>query len=106
MAKPRLTWKKTPRSKGLARVCEGELGYDLRMDGIQVGGANPLFAWSSPRTKIGYYWSVRSLGAIKHKNTADAPVATMEEAQTQCLAYVRKCLDDAATTGRVNNKKE
>jgi hypothetical protein len=97
MAKPRLSFKKTPRSKGLARVCEGELGYDLRIDGIHVGGAKPLLAWSAARTKIGYYWWVKSIGAIKHKNTADAPVATMEEAQAQCLAYVRKCLDDAGS---------
>jgi len=85
MAKPRLTWKKTPRSTGLARVCEGELGYDLRMDGRRIGGAHPHF-------KGGYYWAVIGTETIKHRNTAHVTVATIEEAKTQCMAYVRECL--------------
>jgi hypothetical protein len=55
----------------------------------------PVYATDDVET-LRLRW-VKSIGAIKHKNTADAPVATMEEAQAQCLAYVRKCLDDAGS---------
>lgn len=88
----RLTWSKEPSEKGLAAVCQGERGRILKVNGSEVGYAGAVYqGWS--RVVAGYYWyaSDGKLG-IAHRNTADSPVATLEDAQKACEAYVRECL--------------
>ena len=96
---PRLRWRKQPNETGLARIVQGPRGYDLWYGDRDLGSAHPLTHWPDRYTIVGYYWSVGSdkdLG-IAHRNTASAPVATMEEAKAACLAYIKECLKRAET---------
>jgi hypothetical protein len=85
--KPRLTWKREDRETGLRAVCQGERGYDLRLDGRDLASVSPL-------REGGYYWccsTEEDLGIV-HKNTAHAPKATIEEAKEECMAYIKAAL--------------
>ena len=85
MAK-RLTWRKEPDEQGrLARVCQGERGYDLRCDGRKIGHVRPV--------SHGYYWFAcdDNLG-IPLRNTCCTPVPDIETAKADCMAYVKGCM--------------
>lgn len=89
--KPRLTWKREERETGLRSIYQGERGYDLRINGVRIGRAcrkGVRFGASE-----GYYWYAGEPPWLPHKNTSDTPVATMDEAKAQCMAYVKKHLD-------------
>jgi hypothetical protein len=97
MRKHRLTWKRQPNEKGLARVCQGERGWILSVDGKAVCRVAVAYkGWS--KDKLGYYWygSSESLG-IAHRNTCNSPVPTAEEAKAECERYVRECLESHNT---------
>ena len=88
----RLTWSRQPSETGLARVCQGERGRILKINGSKVGYAGAAYKeWS--HIVAGYYWYAGDdkLG-IERRNTAHEPVSTLEEAQAQCEAHVRECL--------------
>lgn len=91
MAKPRLRWRRESRETGLRAVVQGERGYELWYGDERVASASPYGRY---RPEQGYYWSAPSnerLG-IALKNTASQPVATIEEAKEQAMAYVRAAL--------------
>ena len=86
----RITWKKQPRERGLAGVCQIQRGYDLRIDGKEVGGG----LWC--RNKDPWMWAVAKddfLG-IPWNNSAARGVyyQDIERAKAECKAYVVKCL--------------
>lgn len=80
-----LRWKRQPKDKGLAGVCQGERGFDLCENGITIGYVRPLFKGLS-REKVGYYWYGCS------KNTSNVPVETIEEAKSKCLEHCKLML--------------
>lgn len=85
----RLTWKRQESEKGLAAVCQGERGYDLRIDGQCVGRVRPVEKWGGG----GYWWyAVSEEHGIPLKNTALSPMPTIGEAKALCLAYVKEHL--------------
>lgn len=94
----RLTWKREPRETGLAAICQGERGFHLNLNGINIGSVSPLYKGFG-RDKIGYYWCVGSAPEIKlpYRNTANRrpAYATVEEAKEACKAYVLECLESA-----------
>lgn len=89
----RLTWRKEPHETGLARVCQGPRGAELRIDGTLVAHVSALRVGFS-RDYDGWYWycgTEPALG-ILHRNTCRAPVSTIDEAKAACRAYVAGCL--------------
>jgi phosphoenolpyruvate carboxylase len=72
-------------------VCQGERGYDLKYGGKRVAYVRPLRGLN--RATVGYFCVARcdELG-IDLRNTCDTPAPTIEEAKSQCIAYVRECL--------------
>ena len=97
MSKSRLTWRKEPSEKGLARIGQGPRGADLRV------GTSAVAHVRAARRDLGgsYYWywygSATELG-IPHRNTAserrDWPNTDegFEAAKADCQAYVERCL--------------
>jgi hypothetical protein len=88
---PQLRWRRQPNETGLARVCQTERGYDLRMGEEVLAQVRPTYAGFG-RQSEGYYWFARSGDWLPLKNTASTPVATMEEAKREAEAYVRRYL--------------
>jgi hypothetical protein len=90
----RLTWKKE-RETGLAAVCAGPAGSELRLDGQRIGGVYPLGGdWRGPLR--GWFWSVSDSGSIAYRNTHATPKKTEKEAKDEAVAYVRLCLGASA----------
>ncbi len=92
MKAPRLTWKREPNETGLARVCQGKRGWDLRINGNRIAMVRP---WTKgfDRTVRGWYWYGGSDAlAVPRMNTCDSPTKTSEEACAECEAHVRKAL--------------
>lgn len=86
----RLTWSREPAERGLARICQGERGRILKVNGVVVGHVSAL---GGRFNKAGYYWYAghEALG-VPSRNTADDPCPTQEEAVRQCALYVRSFL--------------
>lgn len=80
MSKQRFTWKKQANERGLAKVCQGQRGFDLRLNGEPIAHVRP-FGWGND--KKGWYWYGCS------KNTSDKPSATPEEAKIECLEHCK-----------------
>lgn len=93
----RLFWRREPREKGLAGVCQGERGYHLMFQGSRIGSVNVRYGHGFSLTKEGYYWSARldvnGESKIPLKNTCNNFVPTIEQAKAECEAYVRSFLD-------------
>ena len=92
--KPSLRWRKPKAPTGLARVCwTGHEDRELTFGGERI-------ATVAPERKehrgpiVGWYWHGR-LENGSYKNTAGEPVATREEAQAACIAWVREKLGAA-----------
>lgn len=87
--KPRLSWRKEPRPKGLAAVGHGPLGMDLRIGEERVASVRPKYkGWG--RQIEGWYWVAYSdAHGIPTQNTSYAPAPTMEAAQAQAAEYVK-----------------
>lgn len=87
-SKPRLAWRKQPRERGLAAICQGERGYELRLAGETVMAVAPKTEPFNRYVVTGWYWY--GLGA----NTARVPVATPEIAKAQALQYAKAKLKE------------
>lgn len=85
----KLTWKREPKAKGLASVAQGERGYYMRLNKERIGTVAP---WSR---NDGHYCWYASVGK-ERMNTACNPVATVEEARAQCMAWVKQQLKNGA----------
>lgn len=98
----RLVWRRQPNETGLARVCQGPRGAELR---LCVPGQKPeRIGTVSARRGLGdyggWYWTAWSRdGRVPRYNTVDSecgPVktfSTIEEAKADCFAYVKACLE-------------
>lgn len=93
----RLTWKRQANETGLARVCQSPRGFDLRAGGRYIGGVRPHRVDRFGRYAGWYWYAVDDTLRIGRMNTNDSPVLTIEEAKSECIAYVRACLAKAAT---------
>ena len=96
MPKPRLTWRHQPDERGLAHAAQATRGLDLyygdSLRRVQVASVRPLMPDFS-RQLTGWYWYAREDSLdIARFNSAQNPVATMEEAKQEAEAYVRSCL--------------
>lgn len=95
MKRPRLTWRKEPNETGLARVCQGPRGFELRHAGVRVGSVAPSTGMGNARYTInGWYcygswidWGVPSI------NTCQTLVKTPEEAKEILMAHFREHID-------------
>jgi len=65
----------------------------LRYDGRRIGSAYPKRN-GFDRTIAGYYWVTPDDGelGIPLRNTAGTPVADIETAKADCMAYVKGCM--------------
>lgn len=89
-----MRWKKDPRPTGLAGIAAPPSSHWLRDGEIKLACVSP-----SGRSASGTWywvagWDGRELG-VSHRNTCDKPVATVEEAKDQAMAYVREQLKAA-----------
>ncbi len=90
MAKTRITWRKEPPAEGLARASAPPRGRLVKINGVDAGGVfaapNGWMDWK------GWAWSVRAPG-VPLKNTSSKPIENIEDAQAECEAYIRACLE-------------
>ena len=92
MSALRLSWRREPSEKGLARVCQGERGRDLHVDGARVAMVRPYTEGLS-RERRGYYWyGGNGVHGIPGKNTHATPTKTQQEACDEAEAYIRAAL--------------
>lgn len=80
-----LRFRKQPDERGLARVCQGPRGYELRDGTLVVMHVAPLTGLGRARYEVAG-WYVYGLGI----NTASEPVATADEAKALALAHAKK----------------
>ena len=73
-----MRWAKQPSEKGLARVCQGPRGWELREHGKVQMCVAPI-----DRSCSAWYWYGHG------ENTADAPAPTAEVAKQQAAAHYR-----------------
>jgi hypothetical protein len=89
MRKPTLHFRRVPREKGLAAICQGERGYYLFYGDEKVATVAVYQLFST------YYWYARhdELG-IPLKNTCvnGDLYASIDDAKAACRAYVNQCL--------------
>lgn len=95
----RLTWRRMPRHTGLARITQGERGWDLRLhcNGARdIGSVNPVTDQVGFGQLIGWMWcavAYKDLGLPYHNSYSDGLIATADEAKAQCIAYVMQHLE-------------
>jgi hypothetical protein len=88
----RITFRKRPNERGLARHVQGPRGYEVRLDGKTIAAVSPLpVGFHEYR---GWYWycGQRTDLGIEYRNTCRSPVDTADEAKAQCKAYLLACL--------------
>jgi hypothetical protein len=79
-----LRWRRQSGERGLARHCQGPLGWDIgdrekdTYAQVRYIPGGWYFYGATPRTRI---------------NTADSPVATPEEAKGRALAWLKRGLE-------------
>ncbi len=74
-------WKQGPKETGMMSGTAGLRSTELH-DGAQ------RYAVVSPLRSGQWYWVAGWSSGVPHKNTCNEPVATVEEAKAQALAYV------------------
>lgn len=93
----RLTWSREPRERGLAGVCQGERGKDLKLSGCRIAYVRTFGRYHPLYGRGLWYWVASSdKDGIPLRNTCGAPNSTLEDAQQACEAYVRECLKKRA----------
>jgi hypothetical protein len=87
-------WKRQPNARGLARVGQGERGWELWTGDKRVGSVSVRYVGFG-RERSGYYAVVRedSLGVLLI-NTCGEPVPSIPDAMTQAEEHIRKALGD------------
>lgn len=80
----RLSWRKQPNETGLARVCQGTRGFELRQGKETLA----VVAVLGGRYSRGpWYWY--GMG----RNTASQPAPTFDTAKAEALAWVKSQLE-------------
>ncbi len=90
--KPRITWRKQKNEGGLASIGQSPRGYELFVNGVQVGSVSAKnIGW---KNWSGWYWHARSdeLGIEWRNTSSEKPFADIEDAKVACKAYVVECL--------------
>ncbi len=82
----RLRWKLDPKPTGLSAVGAPPRGSTLH-DGETEYASISCFGGAFSNRKTGCYWV--AYGEVPYKNTHNAPCATVEEAKTQAMEYVK-----------------
>lgn len=73
-------WSKQPSERGLARICQGPIGYNLREGGKIIARVRPKM--DGYRT-VGWYWY--------GFNHGDEPMShTAQEAKDQAVEWIKK----------------
>ncbi len=90
----RLIWRRQLSERGLAPVCP----YQLFYGGESIGSVGHVRSGFTTHSKEGYFWAARG-DNVPWRNTAGAPLPTVEEAKEQCEDYVRFCLGLKARKG-------
>lgn len=91
-----MRWKKRPRPTGLAGVCAGPQGSELR-DGEEQYASTGFISKRYGHKVEGWYWVARNDSAgVELKNTCDTPLMDEKSAKTEALAYVKKCIKKKA----------
>lgn len=84
----RLTWRRQARDKGLARLTQGERGYDLVCNGEVVGRVRVGYDKGS---KVYYFYAGSSQHGIRTNNSVlDTNYNDVESAKAACKEYVSK----------------
>lgn len=87
-----LRWKRQPRERGLAGVCQGPRGWDLRWKSDVLGYVRPRYAGFG-RHIIGWFFVARhDAHGVPLENTAGGPAADSAQARQQAGEYVLKHL--------------
>lgn len=87
-----LRWKRNPRPTGLAGVCAGPQGSQLR-DGDHSYATTNYSGRFGSREPKGWFWVARNDSAgVAWKNTCENVMETEEEAKAEAMAYVRACI--------------
>ena len=90
-----LRWRREPRATGLAGVCQGTRGWELRYGGATIGTVSILRGLDGPRHSDGpWYWVTYSGYGVPWKNTSaeGRRIVTVDEAKAECRAFVKKHL--------------
>jgi hypothetical protein len=85
----KLTWSKEPDERGLGRAVQAPRGRILKCDGKHIATVEPFTVGFHKYD--GWYWYCGDddeLG-LRHRNTCDEPLPTIEEAQRQCEIWIR-----------------
>ena len=93
----RLTWKRQANEQGLARVSQGERGYDLRLASKAIAHVRAIR--SIDRRTMGYYWSCPETELSPWRNTVAErnTFATIEEAKSDCKMWFQERARSCAT---------
>lgn len=83
----RITFKKVPRETGLAGVIPRPESWEIKIDGIRVGGLSATDLWFR-NPKFYFYISCDH----KYINTWDSPVDTLEEAKEAAKLWIKSYL--------------
>lgn len=88
-----LRWRREPRETGLAGVCQGERGWELRYGGEDVAtvSRHGHDRWNP----TGWHWWARNdgLGVVWRNTSAEKlTYKTPEEAKVACRSYVESVL--------------
>lgn len=85
----RLRWKLDPQETGLRRIMAGQRGSTLR---DEAGVRYATVATVGRHHSAPWYWVAGWQTCVPHMNTANEPVATVEEAKAAAVAYVRAAI--------------
>lgn len=100
-----MVWRNERHEEGLARITESPRGVNLFVNGVEV--ANIIANRIAPLKYEGWIWYTTHEPCeklpfeIPRKNTSGHPVATLEDAKTECKAYIKKKLEEARGVGSV-----
>jgi len=87
--KPRMTWKRKPRARGLASVVQGVRGSELS-DGDTIYANTRYSDGRLDDGPTGWWWAApqNDAAGIPHENTCRTVVKTEAEAKAAARAYI------------------
>lgn len=94
----RVTVKRQESERGLARVCQGPRGWDVRVNGHTVIRVRPSYRNFSRVVDGWYFYGASDDLGILHINTCGELGVPEESAKVRALAYVKEQL---RLTGRI-----
>jgi hypothetical protein len=97
---PPIRWRREPRETGLARVTQGERGYQLWRGNQRLASVSVAYKSGRFSPKLGYYWAARCDEAgVPFYNSISGRTGviyyTVDAAKRACAEYVRGHLNAA-----------